>query len=78
MDKLRNICKLIFDKDIHWKTSIELSENTGLSVQEINNVIEKYDDFVKNSKNKINTKNNYFKYESFFKRFKDLLNGKIK
>jgi hypothetical protein len=60
-----------------WLSPDKISEITETNEKDVIKYVESFDEFVKNSEGKYTTKDEYFKYTPFIKRFKDLLNGTI-
>ena len=69
-----------FNKDgkAHWMTPEQLSGVTGTSITQVNNVVHRFSDFVKNDEGYILTRKQYEELTPLLKKLYDQLINKIK
>ncbi len=61
-----------------WMTAEQLSKTTGTTTTQVSKVVMNFNDFVRDSRGRLNSKENYLKNEKLLKRITDILNGRIK
>jgi len=64
--------------DDFWMTPEQISGATGTTIVETVSYVESFDEFVKNSKGKYTTIEEYNQRTDFFRKFLDTYTGKIK